>query len=83
MGFLDDLRKLTRPYSEDDEDEFDNYDEYEDEEPAPAEPAPALRAGGTDGEAKSPRLAGHGDFRDTVAGGVEGEDAKGIARIED
>ena len=32
MGFLDDLKKLTRPYSEDDEDEFDNYDDYEDEE---------------------------------------------------
>lgn len=44
MGFLDDLRKLTRPYSED-EDDYDNYDDYEDEDPAPAEPAPSPRAG--------------------------------------
>ena len=32
MGFLDDLKKLTRPYNEDDEDDFDGYDDYEDEE---------------------------------------------------
>ena len=47
MGFLDELKKLARPYAEDDdyEDEFD--DEYEDdsdyeEEPAP-EPAPKAK----------------------------------------
>jgi len=46
MGFLDELKKLARPYAEDDdyEDEFD--DEYEDEdyeeEPAP-EPAPRAK----------------------------------------
>ena len=45
MGFLDDLKKLTRPYNEDDEDDYDNYDDYEDEDTAAAEPAPAPRAG--------------------------------------
>lgn len=35
MGFMDELKKLTRPYSDDE----DDFDEYEDEEPAPA-PAP-------------------------------------------
>ena len=45
MGFLDDLKKLTRPYNEDDEDEFDGYDDYEDEDGISDEPAPAPRAG--------------------------------------
>lgn len=39
MGFVDELKKLTRPYSEDDTDDYD-YDEEEDDlEPEPA-PAP-------------------------------------------
>lgn len=45
MGFLDELKKLTRPYAEE-EDDFDDYDyddEEEYEEPAPA-PAPQRRA---------------------------------------
>ena len=42
MGFMDELKKLTRPYSEEDEDEFD---EYEEEEEAPA-PAPAPQPAG-------------------------------------
>ena len=42
MGLMDELKKLTRPYSEEDMDEYD-YDEEEDElEPEP-EPAPAPR----------------------------------------
>ena len=36
MGFMDELKKLTRPYSEEDEDDFDDYEE--EEEPAPAAP---------------------------------------------
>ena len=56
MGFMDELKKLTHPYSETDEDEFDEYDEEEslDNEP-PAAPTrrssfsraadPAPRAG--------------------------------------
>ncbi len=38
MGFLDELKKLTKPYADDDEDEFDDYDDEmeEAEEPAPA-----------------------------------------------
>ena len=40
MGFLDELKKLTKPYSEEDEDDFDEYEE-EEEVPAPAAPAPA------------------------------------------
>ncbi len=38
MGFLDELKKLTKPYA-DDEDDFDEYDDEtleEEEEPAPA-----------------------------------------------
>ena len=31
MGFMDDLKKLTKPYTEDDDD-FDEFDEYYDEE---------------------------------------------------
>ena len=41
MGFVDELKKLTRPYNEDDMDEYD-YDEEEDLEPEP-EPAPSPR----------------------------------------
>lgn len=42
MGFVDELKKLTRPYNEDDVDEYD-YDEEEDEmEPEP-EPASSAR----------------------------------------
>ena len=42
MGFMDELRKLTHPYSEKEE-EFDDYDDEPlEEEPAPA-PAPAPR----------------------------------------
>ena len=42
MGLMDELKKLTRPYNEEDMDEYD-YDEEEDElEPEP-EPAPAPR----------------------------------------
>lgn len=43
MGFVDELKKLTRPYNEDDMDEYD-YDEEEDDlEPEPA-PAPRRSA---------------------------------------
>lgn len=42
MGFVDELKKLTRPYNEDDMDEYDYDDEEEDLEPEP-EPAPAPR----------------------------------------
>ena len=41
MGFVDELKKLTRPYNEDDMEEYD-YDEEEDLEPEP-EPAPSPR----------------------------------------
>ena len=45
MGLMDELKKLTRPYNEEDMDEYD-YDEEEDElEPEP-EPAPAPRRSG-------------------------------------
>ena len=39
MGFMDELKKLTRPYSEEEEDEFDEYEEEEASAPAP-QPAP-------------------------------------------
>ena len=42
MGFMDELKKLARPYAEDEDDEYDDDygpDEYEDDEPEPA-PAP-------------------------------------------
>ncbi len=43
MGFLDELKKVMRPYAEDEPDDYENYDDdYEDEEPAAA-PAPAPR----------------------------------------
>ena len=67
MGLMDELKKLTRPYNEEDMDEYD-YDEEEDlapeEEPAPApsssrrsaytapEPAPAPSTGRRSGPAK-------------------------------
>lgn len=41
MGFLDELKKLTRPYSDDEDEEFDDFeDEAEEEEPAAAPPPP-------------------------------------------
>ena len=42
MGFMDELRRLTRPYSEEDEDDFDEYEE-EEEVAAPAPAAPSGR----------------------------------------
>ena len=42
MGLMDELKKLTRPYSEEDMDEYD-YDEEEDELDPEPEPAPAPR----------------------------------------
>ena len=44
MGFLDELKKLTKPYS-DEEDDYSDYDDEELDEPAPApQPAAAPRA---------------------------------------
>ena len=40
MGLMDELKKLTRPYNEEDMDEYD-YDEEEEELEAEPEPAPA------------------------------------------
>lgn len=63
MGFLDELKKLTRPYAEE-EDDFDDY-EYDDEEyeepapaPAPQKRAPAFTAGTDDEFSASPRRSG-------------------------
>ncbi len=42
MGLMDELKKLTRPYNEEDIDDYD-YDEEEELDPAPA-PAPAPAA---------------------------------------
>ena len=38
MGFLDELKKLTKPYADEDEEDYDDYDDepVEEEEPAPA-----------------------------------------------
>lgn len=38
MGFMDELKKLTRPYSEEDDEEFDDYEEEEEPAPASAQP---------------------------------------------
>lgn len=44
MGFLDELKKVMRPYGEDEPDDYENYDDdYEEEESAAAAPAPAAR----------------------------------------
>ena len=42
MGLMDELKKLTRPYNEEDMDEYD-YDEEEDDPELEPEPAPAPR----------------------------------------
>ncbi len=53
MGFLDELKKLARPYAEDEEDDFDDYDDdYEEEETAA--PAPAPRASRSVAEKPAP-----------------------------
>ena len=46
MGFMDELKKLARPYAEDDEDDYDDYDndDFEDEEDEAPEPAPVPAA---------------------------------------
>ena len=44
MGLMDELKKLTRPYNEEDIDDYD-YDEEEEIDPTPA-PAPAPAASG-------------------------------------
>ena len=39
MGFMDELKKLTHPYSEPEEDDYDDYDDEPlDNDPAPAPP---------------------------------------------
>ncbi|MCI6728707.1 MAG: cell division protein SepF [Candidatus Faecousia sp.] len=45
MGLLDELKKLTRPYADDDEDDYDDYDDeaVDEEEPTPAPPPRAAR----------------------------------------
>ena len=40
MGFMDELKKLTRPYSEEDDEEYDDFEDEEAEAPA----APARRS---------------------------------------
>lgn len=56
MGFMQELKKLTRPYSEE-EDEFEDYEEDEEEEaPAPA-PAPAPSSRRSSAFSDSPRAA--------------------------
>ena len=65
MGLMDELKKLTRPYNEEDIDDYD-YDEEEEMEPAPAaapNPAPAAAPSGrrsayTAPETKEPRRSG-------------------------
>ena len=56
MGFMDELKKLTRPYNEEDEEEYDDYEDEEMEAPAaaPATAAPARRSAYT---ASEPREA--------------------------
>ena len=60
MGFLDELKKLARPYAEDhDWDEEDDYiedEDFEDEEPAP-EPAPRAKRGASVFSAPEPKAA--------------------------
>ena len=43
MGFVDELKKLTRPYNEDEIDDEYDYDEEEDDLQAEPEPAPSPR----------------------------------------
>lgn len=43
MGFLDELKKLTKPYEEEDDEFFDDEEDLQDEEPAAASPRPAGR----------------------------------------
>lgn len=56
MGFMDELRKLTRPYSDEDEDDYDDYEEEPAAAPEPA-PAPAPKRGFTAAKAE-PRPTG-------------------------
>ena len=58
MGFLDELKKLTKPYADDDEDDYDDYDDepVEEEEPAPA--PRTTRRSVTDWTPGVPRAAG-------------------------
>ncbi len=44
MGFMDELKKLTRPYNEEDEEEYDDYEDEEMEAPAAASAATAAPA---------------------------------------
>lgn len=58
MGFMDELKKLTRPYSEEDEDEFDEYEEEEEVAAPAAAPAASGRRGAS--YAAEPRGAKRG-----------------------
>ncbi len=59
MGLMDEIRKLTHPYSEP-EDDFDDYDDepLDDEDPAPASQAAPRRSFGRTATAEAPRTAG-------------------------
>lgn len=60
MGFLDEIKKLTRPYDEED-------DEFEDDEPAeapPSRPAPSYERAQRPAPQRGP-YSGYSDFTDT------------------
>ena len=59
MGFMDELKKLARPYAEDDEDDYDDYDndDFEDEEDEAPEPAPRARRSAPAFSAPESRIA--------------------------
>ena len=72
MGFLDELKKLTKPYADDDEDDYDDYDDepVEEEEPEPAprttrrsvtpqEPSYTHRSGLDSGRSTGSRIVNH------------------------
>lgn len=59
MGFMDELKKLTRPYSEEDEDDFDDYEEEEE----PVQAAPAKRSVFASRPAAEPRPVSSGSGR--------------------
>lgn len=58
MGFLDELKKLARPYAEDEDEEFDDYEDDYEEEEAEAPVSRASRAASEKPTAASERRSG-------------------------
>lgn len=59
MGFMDELKKLTHPYSEAEEDDYDDYDDEPLEDESAPQPQPSRRSYGRNSAAQESSRGGN------------------------